>query len=529
MTTTTTPAALTAGQRCAADIATLLRARNPLLIIQTREEARTERYIMDSAQIAGYEPRFWDCANGITDYTGQPREQGASCTDPAQVIKAIGDSTRRQLWILRDLPTWLRDPTVNRALRSLARSLTLAPRDEARAVIMLTAAGEIPPEIQAHSVAMDFPLPDRAEIASLLDSALAALPDDIKAQAAPNGTRDAAIDAAIGLTEEKAQGCFAKSLVSLRKLDPATISAEKERIIAEEKILEWVKPIKGGMDAVGGLEGLKPWLKQRRAAFGARARAYGLPTPKGVLLAGVPGCGKSLTAKAIAAAWGLPLLRMDMGSLKSKFVGESEGNLRRALKIVETIAPAVLWIDEIEKALAGATAGGQDGGTSVDQLGTLLTWQQERTSPVFLVATANDCSSLPPELMRRFDAIFFVDLPNQGERAAVLRAALAQHGLSPSTPHNLGIDDLAAATQEFTGAEIAAIVPEAMYAAFADAERSITTQDLLTAIAATVPLARTTPEKIDKLRAWAKGRARPASIAQSTTTTTTGAGRALDI
>lgn len=519
-------ATATKGSAAAADVAALLRARNPLIWITTREEARTERLLMESAQAANYEPRFWDCASGITDYAGTPQDAGQACTDPAQVLSTIRDSTRRQVWILRDLTPWLKDPTVSRALRTLARQLTQAPRDQARAVILLTPSAEIPAEIAGHAIALDWPLPDREEIAQILDAAISALPDEIRAAAAPNGTRDAAIDAAVGLTAEEAQACYAKSLVSTRKIDPATVAAEKKRVIAREKVLEWVDPIAGGLDAVGGLENLKTWLQARRAAFGPRARAYGLPAPKGALLVGVPGCGKSLTAKAIAAAWGMPLLRLDMGALRSKWVGESEANIRKALAVAESVAPCVLWLDEIEKALAGATQGAADGGTSADALGAVLSWMQDRAGQVFMIATANDVSALPPELLRkgRFDELFFIDLPNENERAAILRAALAQYGREEGA---MIISQVAEATADFTGAELAALIPEALYAAFADAERPIKTEDLLTAAAATVPLARTAAEKIDKLRAWAKGRARPASFASVNTPTSNT--RTLDI
>jgi len=502
----------TAGSKAAADIAALLRARNPLLWIITREEARTERLLMESAQAAQYEPRFWDCSSGISDFAGKPQEQGERCVDPGQVLTAIKESTRRQVWILRDMPAFLRDPFVNRGLRSLARNLTLAPRDQARAVIVITPSSDIPPELAGHAIAIEFPLPDRAEIAEILDAAIAALPDDIRANAAPNGTRDAAIDAAIGLTAEEAQACYAKSLVSTRRIDPATVAAEKKRVITREKVLEWIDPIPGGLDAVGGLEGMKSWLKARRAAFTPAAREYGLPAPKGMLLVGHPGTGKSLTAKAVAAAWGMPLLRLDMGALKSKFVGESEANIRKALRVAETVAPCVLWLDEVEKAMAGATQGAADGGTSADALGAVLTWMQDRTGSVFCIATANDVEALPPALLRkgRFDDLFFVDLPTTTERAAILRAALKQYGRDAD---GITLATVAEATQDFVGAEIAALVPEAMYAAFADGARPINDADLLAAAAVTVPLARTAAEKIDKLRQWAKGRARPASAA----------------
>lgn len=514
------------GSLAAADIASLLRARNPLIWITTREEGRVERLLMESAQAAQYEPRFWDCATGITDYAGTEKDGGARVTDPSAVLSAIRDSSKRQLWVLRDMPAWLRDPTVLRSLRSLARSLPLAPRDEARAIVLITPSNEVPPELAGHAIVVEWPLPDRSEIADILDSAIKALPEGMQADAAPNGSRDAAIDAAVGLTAEEAQSCYAKSLVSTKRIDPVAVAQEKKRVISREKVLEWFDPLPGGLDAVGGLDALKGWLAARRAAFGPRARAYGLPAPKGALLVGVPGCGKSLTAKAIATAWGMPLLRLDLGALKSKFVGESEGNIRKALKVAETVAPCVLWLDEIEKALSGATQGAADGGVSSDALGAVLSWMQDRAGSVFVVATANDVSALPPELLRkgRFDELFFVDLPNATERAEVLGAALRQHGRAGA---GINVDVVARATADFTGAEISALVPDALFAAFADGERPIDTMDLIQAAGATVPLARTAVEKIEALRKWAKGRARPATTPENTGPAK--AGRTLDI
>ena len=513
------------GSQAAADVAALLRARNPLLWIVTREEARIERLLVESAQAAQYDLRFWDCASGITNYAGEAKEAGASATDPSAVIAAIRDSTKRAVWILRDLPQWLRDPTVLRGVRSLARSLPLATREQARAVIILTPSNEVPPELSGHAVVIDWPLPDRSEIATLLQTALDALPDDIKAQAADNGIRDAAIDAAVGLTEEEAGACYRKSLVMSRRIDPATVAAEKKRVIAREKVLEWFDPLPGGLDAIGGLDLLKGWLDGRKAAFTAKARAYGLPAPKGCLLVGVPGCGKSLTAKAIATAWQMPLLRLDMGALKSKFVGESESNIRKALKVAETVAPCVLWLDEIEKAIAGATQGAADGGTSADALGAVLSWMQERAGAVFLVATSNDVSALPPELLRkgRFDQLFFVDLPTAYERGDILRAALKAH----NRQEIVAIEGVVDATPDFTGAELAALIPDALFTAFNDGAREITQKDLIAAARRTVPLARTASEKIEALRKWGRVNAAPASTAAAAAQP--GAARALDL
>ena len=268
--------------------------------------------------------------------------------------------------------------------------------------------------------------------------------------------------------------------------------------------------IPGGLDAVGGLDNLKAWLTARRLAYSAKAREYGLPAPKGALLAGVPGCGKSLTAKAIATAWGVPLLRVDLGALKSKFVGESEGNLRKAFRVIEAIGRCVVWFDEIEKALQGASSGSADGGVSADALGAVLSWMQERQGEAFVIATANDVTGLPPELLRkgRFDEIWWIDLPTRQERAAILQTALTAHGRSK---HRIDVVAVSDACDGFTGSEIAALVPDALFAAFADGGREITTEDLLTAAKTVTPLSKTAAEKIKALRAWASGRARPAT------------------
>lgn len=507
--------ALTAGAKASDDVSALLRARNSLIWVVTREEARAERLLADAAAKAGYEPRFWDCATGVTNLTGDQAQPGGDyAKDPATLLQTIRDSKLRQVWVLRDLPVWFRDPTVLRGTRSLARMLASVPRDEARALIVLTPDGEVPPELAGHAIVVEWPLPDRAEVEAILTSVISALPDDLQATAAPNGTREAAVDAAVGLTAEEAQSCYAKSLVQSRRIDPKVVSAEKRRVIARERVLEWYDPIPGGLDSVGGLDVLKGWLAQRKSAFSAKARAYGLPPPKGCLLVGVPGCGKSLTAKAIGTAWGIPILRLDLGGLKSKYVGESEGNLRKALRVAEAVSPCVVWLDEIEKAMAGATQGAADGGVSSDALGTILSWMQERQGSVFVVATANDVTSLPPELMRkgRFDETFWVDLPTAAERGAIVEATLRQYGRKLS-PVEVGL--VQGATVGFTGAELAALVPEALYAAFADGERELRGDDLAFAAAATVPMSKSSAEKIEKLRTWAKGRARPASTPEA--------------
>lgn len=520
-------APLSAGRAAAADVASLLRARNPLIWITTREEARVERLLFEAAASVKYEVRFWDCAAGITSFDGEAIN--ARATDPTLAMNDVKETTSRVVFVFRDLHRWMTDPVTLRMLRNLSRSLELAKRDEARSVIILSPSSEIPPEIAAHAIVKEWPLPDRAEIAELLDASIANLPDEVRKDAAPNGSRDLAIDAAVGLSAGEAQATFAKSLVSTRRIDAAAVASEKKRVIAREKVLEWVDPLQGGLDSVGGLEALKEWLALRNVARSARAREYGLPAPKGALLVGVPGCGKSLTAKAIATAWQMPLLRLDLGALKSKWVGESEANIRKALTVAETIAPCVLWLDEIEKALAGAGSGAADGGVSTDALGAVLTWLQERQSAVFMVATANDVSALPPELLRkgRFDEIFFVDLPTKRERCEILRASLRAFNRDVEKLGNVDAMMVADACEGFTGAEIAALVPDALFRAFNDGEREVTGADLVACAEATSPLSKTASEKISKVREWAKGRARPATMPEKLQAV--GSGRSLDI
>jgi hypothetical protein len=506
----------------AADLSALFRAKNPLIWIVTQEEARVERSILDAAKASTYDVRYWDCSTGTSDAAGK---QVTANGDPQAVVAAIRDTKQRCVWVLRDIHLWLRDPMVLRGLRSLARTLPQAERLEARSVVILSPSSEVPPELQGHTVVINWPLPDREEITQILDACIAGLPPEIASTVTPL-KREAAIDAAIGLNAEEASAAYSQSIVTLRTVDPETVAAGKKRVIAREKVLELFDPDPRGLAAVGGLDSLKDWLTVRRSAFSQKARDFGLPSPKGALLVGVPGCGKSLTAKAIAAAWGMPLLRLDLGALQSKWVGESQANIRKAFALAETIAPAILWIDEIEKALAGAASGAADGGVSTDALGALLSWMQDRKAPVFVVATSNDVSALPPELLRkgRFDEIFWVDLPTAAERSSILTATLAQY---KRTADGLDLAAVATATRDFTGSEVAELVPSALFPAFADGERGITTADLITMAGRTVPLAKTAAEKIERLRKWAAERARPASAPE--VAAPVGVGRKLDL
>lgn len=794
-----------------ADVTALLKARHTLLWIVSREEMRVERALVDACAAAKYEVRLWDCFNGIQLADGKRMDNGTQ--DPGAALNFIRTNRQRCVYVLRDLHKWL-DPVVLRTVRSLARELQSAAPNEARAIVVLTPSGEVPPELSSATV-IEYPLPDRGEVARILDDVLSALPTSIRDTAAPDGVRDPAIDSAVGLTADGIANCYAKSLVSSKRIDPALVMASKKQAIKANGITVY-DPDPRGLDAIGGYDVLKAWARQRALAFSKEARAYGLPSPKGALLLGPPGCvaegtrisyrrgkrnsgreltievlyekfngvankagwrrgaawdselptymqswdattgkvaynevlsvidsglkrclrittdhalsveltadhpiltaegrfvmagdltpndkllvrgsmrtdpsmnngkrvrrervvienlkfypcgwrkvvvdqdtgkryeyrrtnrarlvvearmngvtldelitilkedaehaeqltylpseyevhhldedptndafdnlvvmtseeharhhgeadgqdhfhveytrvvkvakievigwrrtfdvqmanprnnfvvndgiivhntGKSLTAKAFGVAFQMPVLRLDLGGTKSKYVGESEQNIRGALKVAEAMAPCVLWLDEIEKALAGASGPAGDGGVSADALGTILSWMQEKTAAVFVVATANDIRALPPELLRkgRFDEMFFVDLPTTPERAEIVKAALAQYGRAAD---GIDVKLLADATAGFTGAEIAALVPDALFTAFADGARPLNTDDLSKAASTVVPLSKTAAERLNQLREWAQGRARMASTPE---TAATGDKRTLDL
>ena len=352
---------------------------------------------------------------------------------------------------------------------------------------------------------IDLELPGVDDLRVVLEDAADAL--GVKASA-----DEALLDAARGLTVMEARLAFGKAAAELGRLDHGAVplvAQEKERIIKQSEVLEYY-PTDARMSDVGGLDQLKVWLDRRGRAFGAGAREYGLDPPKGVLLLGVQGCGKSLVAKAIAAAWQFPLLRFDMGKVFGGIVGQSEGNIRTALQVAQALAPCVLWIDEVEKGLAGLGSSDQtDGGTTARVVGTLLTWMQEKKDPVFVVATANRIDMLPPELLRkgRFDEIFFVDLPTRAVREEILSIHLTKKKRKPA---DFALAELAARSVGYSGAELEEAIREGLYDAYYEG-RELRTEHIAKALDKTFPLSRTMRDQIDGLRQWAKVRARLAA------------------
>ena len=330
--------------------------------------------------------------------------------------------------------------------------------------------------------------------------------------------RNRMVDAALGMTSMEADLAFCLAAVKddLGENAPNTVSSEKEQIIRKSGILDYF-PKNENLKDVGGMDVLKDWLFKRQKAYEKKARDFGLQKPKGLLLLGVPGCGKSLTAKTIASFWNMPLLRLDIGKVFQGLVGSSEDNIRKAITTAEAVAPCVLWIDEIEKGLSGVQSSGvTDGGVTSRIFSTILTWMQEKTSPVFVVATANNINLLPPELLRkgRFDEIFFVDLPNEEERKKIFEIHLAKKN---QNSHSFPMEMLSKKTEGFNGAEIEECIKEAMFAAYVENPEIpiLKASHLVDAISKTVPLSTTMKEQIYALRQWASTRAKNASIIDS--------------
>lgn len=365
---------------------------------------------------------------------------------------------------------------------------------------------QVPVELEKEVVVLDYPLPDMTELNHVLSSQLAGRRITTEA-------REKLLKAALGLTKDEAEKVYRKAQVISGRLtddEVEIVLSEKKQLIRRNGILDYIEE-DATIDSVGGLEELKRWLRQRSNAFTERAREYGLPQPKGMLILGVPGCGKSLIAKTTARLWGLPLLRLDMGRVyDGSTVGRSEANLRNALRTAESISPAILFIDELDKAFAGgAGSADSDGGTSSRIFGSFLTWMQEKSSPVFVMATANRVERLPGEFLRkgRFDEIFFVDLPNAEERRDIFEIHIAQRDRDIA---RFDLEQLANVSDGFSGAEIEQALIAAMYDAFAQ-EREFTQLDIIAAVKATLPLSKTMHEQVTALRDWARQRARPAA------------------
>ncbi|MEQ9237535.1 AAA family ATPase [Coleofasciculus sp. E2-BRE-01] len=481
----------------------LLRARYPLIYIPTLEEERAEVAIAQAAQRLGERAVYlWDFVDG---YQGNPNDQGFGRRNPLQALEFVEKipANAPSIFILRDFHRFLEDISVSRKLKNLARLLKSQPKN----LVIVTPQVAIPPDLTEVLTVQEFPLPDVSEIKAEISRLVAAT-----SQSLSDKVLDELVRSCQGLSLERIRRVLARAIAAQGQIQPDDVEMvleEKRQSIRQTQILDYY-PTSERISDIGGLDNLKDWLLRRGGAFTERARQYGLPHPRGLLLVGIQGTGKSLTAKAIAHHWHLPLLRLDVGRLFGGLVGESESRTRQMIQLAEALAPCILWIDEIDKAFAGVESKG-DSGTASRVFGTFINWLAEKKSPVFVVATANNIQALPPEMLRkgRFDEIFFVGLPSQEERQAIFELHLGR--LRPHNLKNYDLERLAYETPDFSGAEIEQTLIEAMHIGFSQ-NRDFTTDDILEAASQIVPLARTAQEQIQFLKDWAAaGKARMAS------------------
>lgn len=486
------------------EIEVLLRAKYPILYVVSWEERRVEEALGRVCKDLNRNLHTWTLTQGMRP----PLNGGRTpLTSPElEVLAQIHEAPDYTVFLLKDFHPYMKDFRTIRLLRDLAARM----RGKAQAIVILGPVLQLPSDLEKEVTVVEFPLPDEADITRTLEQVVGAVKDTkgIDTNLAPED-RERLVKSAQGLTMDEIESVFARSLVEKKRFDVDAVLKEKQQIIRKSGLLEYYAPDARIKD-VGGMELLKEWLDKRTKSFSDKARAFGIPAPKGVLLLGVQGCGKSLLAKAIAAQWNLPLLKLDVGRIFGSLVGQSEENIRKAIAVAESVAPCVLWADELEKGFAGVGGGGtSDSGTTARVFSTFLTWMSEKTAPVFLVATANDVTALPPEMLRkgRFDEIFFVDLPDAAEREQIFAIHLRKRG---RPVESFDLKRLAEKTHGFSGAEIEQIVVGALYVAF-DADRELEQADLEEEIKNVVPLSVMMSEDIAELRHWAALRTRPAS------------------
>ncbi len=498
------------------DFANLVNAGFPYIYIPSYEEERITNTISDAVnnrELIKSERRLyvWTQTDGLVCEGSKTRDT----SNPMNAIESVARSSEDAIYIFKDFHIYFggdRNARPDYAVIRKLRDIIPALKSSRKTIVFISSKLVIPCDMEKEISILDFNLPAEDEIKALLDDLIDGLnPENV------NLTEDDKIllsRSALGLTMQEAENAFCRAIVNLKGLNRNALSIiheEKNQVVKKTGVLEFVKSDLN-IDDIGGLENLKKWLIRRNNSWSEAAKAYNLPAPKGVLITGIPGCGKSLTAKAMSAIWGLPLLKLDMGKIFGGIVGSSEENMRKAIATAEAVAPSILWVDEIEKGFSGIKSGG-DSGTSARVFGTFLTWMQEKTAPVFVIATANDISALPPELLRkgRFDEIFFVDLPTSKEREKIIKLHINKRIKGTKVQHEIVADDatcreLAQMTAGYVGAEIEQITVSAMYEAFYQ-QRGLRKDDIVKVIRETVPISSTQREQILSLREWAKDRA----------------------
>ena len=483
---------------CAHELAVLIESGYVLINLLTFEEDRGLEALQQAAASRQASLSIWSVTQSFGD------NPGALPASPIEALARIAATETRTIFALLDFHRYLADPTVVRQIRDLLNPL----QDRGQALVMVSPAPVIPPELEKDITALELPLPVPADLRRILEECLSA-----RHVKPPAEVAEAMVRASLGLTAAQARRVFTRALIERPRFSLADIPLileQKKEIIRRTELLEFFE-VTETLRQIGGLGQLKQWLQNRAAAFGEDARRYGLPEPKGLLLLGIQGCGKSLCAKAVSNLWNMPLLRLDASMVLGSQQSSPEENMRRSIQLAESLAPCVLWIDEIEKGFsAHQVSGAQESGRVSRAFASFLTWLQEKTQPVYVIATANSISELPPELVRkgRFDEIFFVDLPNLHERQEIFTVHLKKRGRDPAAFDG---DDLAKVCEGFSGSEIEQCIISAMYEAFT-AGQEVTSDHIRRALEETVPLSETMEEKIQELHDWAKNRARPASL-----------------
>ncbi|HEY0306409.1 MAG TPA: AAA family ATPase [Longimicrobiales bacterium] len=482
------------------DIELLVRSRHGLVIIDTVEEERATSLLRHLADRMTMPLFVWSRTKGLRH---ADQEQGIyGTTDAAQALAHMSSSNVEAIYHLQGFGSLLNDEAQVERLQSVVQRF--GTRDS---IVVLTGSLTLPESLRRFASTVTLPSPTTTDYEQLLEHILRDLARrmPVRMQMTPEEGRRL-LTHLRGLTLLEAEKVLTKAIVEdnlLSAADVAHVVEAKKQIVEQEGVLEYY-PVEESMAQVADLAGLKAWLAKRKNIITEpqRAAEFGLSFPKGVLLVGVPGCGKSLCAKAVATEWGLPLLKLDSAALYNKYIGETEKNFKRAMDIAERMSPVILWIDELEKAFAAG--GSEDGGVSQRVLGTFLSWMQDRKGDVFIVATANDVSKLPAEFLRkgRFDEVFFVDLPDAAARRAIFDIHLRKRGKDPAA---LPIDQLVQAANQFSGAEIEQVIVSALYTAFAE-NKAVDGTLVLQEIAATRPLAQTMAERVSALRDWARER-----------------------
>ena len=485
------------------ELTLLLKARYPIIYINTIEEDRVEYVIRKNIKTSLNRSIYsWDFVDG---YTNNPNNEGFGKRNPLQALELVERLTSETpaLFLLKDFNRFLSDVAISRKLKNISRILKLQPKT----IVIICSELNIPRELKDLITILNFNLPIESEINQELNRLIVSLNIEIDPELLEKLTR-----ACQGLSLERIRRVLSKIIASYKTIDESSIDillSEKKQIISQTQILEY-SSANENIKNIGGVANLKDWLTKRKTSFSIQASNYGLPTPRGLLLIGIQGTGKSLTAKAIATEWQLPLLKLDVGKLFGGIVGESESRLRQMIEVSETLSPCILWIDEIDKAFNSGESQG-DSGTSSRVLGTFLSWLSEKTKPVFVVATANNVDLLPLELIRkgRFDEIFFLDLPRKQERAQIFEIHIRE--FRPKTWDVFDYLKLAQLSESFSGAEIRQSIIESMYEAFYE-KREFTTEDICSSLKELIPLAQLENKQTLKLQNWASsGRIRSAS------------------